>query len=268
MVQEGSQPASALQTSRQKRSSREKQHSKIPFGIPPAGSVWVASSEFQNLPVISLMGDDNPPVTQPQDTSTPLKATPVMGRRVSGGKINVSKVDAHHLLWKMEDHQEMAQQRAEAQASDRSSSRGQGSSGGLPYGLPATLPNLAAEEGISAKPLDPAPAAPKQRRKRSYANDDDEITELPVEDESVVPPKKKKKKKSKDKSKEEVPDPDVPDDGAHPGSSSAKPEEAVEPKPAAGPSGVLDEETKQPKKKKKKKKHKKDPDLERFRQWE
>ena len=267
-IREGGQPASALQTSHQKRSSREKQHGEVPFGIPPAGSVWVASLEFQNLPVISLTGDDNPPVTQPEDTSTPLKATPVMGRHVSGGKINVSKVDAHHLLWKMEDCQEMAWQRAEAEASDRSSSRGQGSGSGPPYGLPATLPDLAAEERIPAKPLDLAPTAPKQEKKRSHADDDDEITELPVEDESVVPPKKKKKKKSKDKSKEEVPDPEVPDDGARPGSSSAKPEEAVEPKPAAGPSGVPDEETKQPKKKKKKKKHKKDPDLERFRQWE
>ena len=62
-----------------------------------------------------------PPITQPQETSTPLKATPVMGRRVSGGKINVSKVDAQHLLWKMEDRQEMAWQRAEAEVSDRSS---------------------------------------------------------------------------------------------------------------------------------------------------
>ena len=145
VTREGNQSASALQTTRQKRISREKQHGEAPVGIPLAGSVWVAHSEFQNLPVISLTDDDNPPVTQPQETSTPLKATPVTGRRVSGGKINVSKVDAQHLLWKMEDHQEMARQRAEAKVSDWSSSRGQGSSTGLPYGLPTILPNLAAE---------------------------------------------------------------------------------------------------------------------------
>ena len=191
-----------------------------------------------------------------------------MGRRVSGRKINVSKVDAHHLLWKMEDYQEMARQSAEADASNRSSSRGQGSSTGLPYSLPATLPDLAAEEGIMAKPLDPAPAAPKQGKKCSHADDNDEIMELPAKDELVVPPKKKKKKKSKDKSKEEVLDPEVPGDGACPGSSSAKPEEVVEPTPAADPSGIPDQETKQPKKKKKKKKNKKDPDLKRFRQRE
>ena len=221
------------------------------------------------MPVISLTEDDNPSVTQPQETSTPLKATPVTGRRVSGGKINVSKVDAQHLLWKMEDRQEMAWQRAEAKVSDRSSSRGQGSGTGLPYGLPTTLPDLAAE-GISAKTLGPSPAAPKQGRKRSHADDDDEITEIPVKDEPVVPPKKKKKK-DKDRSKEEVPDPEIPDDGARPGSSSAKPEETVKPKPAAGPSGDLDEGAKQPKKKKKKKKQKKqkeDLDLERFREQE
>ena len=263
---EGNQSASALQTTHQKRSSREKQHGKAPVGIPPAGSVWVARSEFQNLPVISLTEDDNPPVTQPQETSTPLKATPVTGRRVSGGKINVSKVNAQHLLWKMEDRQEMARQRAEAEVSDRSSSWGQGSGTGLPYGLPTTLPNLAAE-GISAKTLGPAPAAPKQGRKCSHADDDDEITEIPVEDKPVVPPKKKKKKKDKDRSKEEVPDLEIPDDGAHPGSSSAKPEETVKPKPAAGPSRDPDEGAKQPKKKKKKKR-KEDPDLERFREQE
>ena len=73
--------------------------------------------------------------------------------------------------------------------------------------------------------------------------------------------------KDKNKTKEKVPDPEIPDDGARPGSSSAKPEEAVEPSPAADPSGIPDEETEQPKKKKKKK-NKKDPDLEKFRQQE
>ena len=161
----------------------------------------------------------------------------------------------------MQDHQEMARQKAEVEASDRTSSRGQGSGSGLPYGLPATLPNLAAEEGIPAKPSGPAPMAPKQGKKRSHANDDDEITELPARDEPVVPPKKKKKKKSKDKAKEEVP---VPGDGARPGSSSAKPEATIEPTPAVDPSRIPDEETEQPKKKKKKKKDKKDPGLEKF----
>ena len=185
------------------------------------------------------------------------------------------KVDAQHLLWKMEDHQEIARKRAEARVSDWSSSRGQISGSGLPYGLPATLPGLAAE-GSSAKTLDPPPAAPKQGKKCSYA-DDDEITEIPVEDEPVEPPKKKKKKKDKGRSKEEVPNPVIPDDGVRPVTSSAKLEEAVKPKPATGPSRDPDEEAEQPKKKKKKKKQKKqkeqkeqkeDPDLERFREWE
>ena len=85
-VQEGSQPASASQTSRKKRTSREKQQDEVPLGIPPAGSTWVASSKFQNLPVVNLTGDDIPPAAQPQDTSTPIKATPLTGRRLSGGK--------------------------------------------------------------------------------------------------------------------------------------------------------------------------------------
>ena len=178
-TREDNQSASASQTTCRRSSSREKRHGEVPVGIPPAGSVIVARSEFQkNLPVISLTEDDNPSVTRPQETSTPLKATPVTGRRVSGGKINVSKVGTQHLLWKMEDRQEMARKWAEAEVSDRSSSRGQISSSGLPYGLPATLPGLAAE-GSSAKTLDLPPAAPKQGKKRSHA-DDDEITEIPV----------------------------------------------------------------------------------------
>ena len=80
-----------------------------------------------------------------------------------------------------------------------------------------------------------------------------------------MPLKRKKKKKSKDKAKEEVPIPDIPDDGAHPGSSSAKPEEPGEPTLAADVPGIPDEETEQPKKKKKKKK-KEDPGLKRFRE--
>ena len=163
----------------------------------------------------------------------------------------------------------MARERAEAEASDRTSGRGQGSGSGLPYGLPATLPNLTAEEEVPAKLSDPAPSAPKRGKKRSHADDDDDITELPVGDEPVLPPKKKKKRKNKDKSKEEIPVPDVPDDGAHPSSSSAKPEEAIEPALAGDPSGIPDEETEKPKKKKKKKKkHKEDPGLEKFREQE
>ena len=125
-----------------------------------------------------------------------------------------------------------------------------------------------------AKTLDPSSAAPKQGKKCSHVNDDDKVMEIPVEDEPVVPPKKKKKKKDKCRSKEEVPDPEIPDDGVRPGTSSAKPEETVKPKSAAGPSGDLDEEVEQPKEKKKKKKQKKqkkqkeDPDLERFREQE
>ena len=266
-MQGDSQPASASQTSHKKRTSREKRQGEVPLGIPPAGSTWVASLEFQNLPVVNLTGDDNPPTTRPQGSDTPIQATPLTGRRVSRGKINVSKVDAHHLIWKMEDRQEAARQRAEAEASDRTSSRGRGSGSGLPYGLPVALPDLAAEGGIPAKPADPTPTAPKQGKKCSHADDDDEITELPTGGEPAMPPKRKKKKKSKDKAKEEAPAPEVPDDGAHPGSSSAKPEEAGEPTPAADPLRIPDEETEQPRKKKKKK-NKKDPGLEKFREQE
>ena len=112
-IRASGQPAPASQTSHKQRTSREKQQDEVPLGIPPAGSTWVASSEFQNLPVVNLTGEDNPPAAQPQDTSTPIltgednppaaqpqdtstpiKATPVTGRHVSGGKINLSRVNA------------------------------------------------------------------------------------------------------------------------------------------------------------------------------
>ena len=266
----GSQPALASQSSRKKRTSQEKQQSEIPLGILPAGSTWVCSSEFQNLPTI-LVDDGNPPDARPQDTSTPIKATPVMGRHLSGGKINVSRVNAAHLIFQMEDWQETAWKRAEAKsqaaAHDRTSGGRQGSGGSLPHSLLVTLPNLHGETGIPVKPSNLAPEAPKQGTKHPHDDDDDEITELPTGDNPAKPPKKKKKKKSKDKSLEEVPHPEVPDDGARPSSSMAEPEvKAVEPTPAAVPSGILEEETEPLKKKKKKKKDKKDPDLEKFRE--
>ena len=80
--------------------------------------------------------------------------------------------------------------------------------------------------------------------------------------------RKRRRRKARIKQRKRFPVPEVPDDGAHPSSSSAKPEETIEPTSAADLSGIPDEETEQPKKKKKKKKDKKDPGLEKFRQQE
>ena len=79
-VRASDQPAPVSKTPHKKTTSREKQQDEIPLGILLDGSTWVASSEFQNLPVIDLSGKDNPPAAPPQDTSTPIKATPVTGR--------------------------------------------------------------------------------------------------------------------------------------------------------------------------------------------
>ena len=85
-MQGDSQPASAPQTSHKKRTSREKQQGEAPLGIPPAGSTWVASSEFQNLPVVNLTGDDNPSTTWPQSGNAPIQATPAYGETGVRGK--------------------------------------------------------------------------------------------------------------------------------------------------------------------------------------
>ena len=200
------------------------------------------------------MGDGNPPETRPHSTSTPIKAAAVLERHLSGKKVNLAKVNAAHLIFEMQDRQEVARKKTEAKAPI----------GSLLPGLPATLPDLPGGEGIPVMPSNPTPEAPKQGTKHPH-DDDNEITELPDEGEPAMPPKKKKK--SKDKPMEEVPVLDVPDDGACPSSSTAKPEVvATKPKQAPAPSGIPEGETKVPKKKKKKKKDKQEADLEKF--WE
>ena len=87
----GTQTASASKSSRKKRTSQETQQGEIPLGIPPAGSHWVRSTDFQTWPTIDLADDGNPAETQPPNTSTPIKAAAVPERRLSGKKVNVAR---------------------------------------------------------------------------------------------------------------------------------------------------------------------------------
>ena len=215
------------------------------------------------------MNEDTSVGVQPQDTSTPIKATSIPGRCPSGGKINMNKVNAAHLIFAMQDRQEAAHRGAVAgdqvAAYNRTSRQKQGSSGSLPHGLPVTLPNLPGEES-SAKPSNPTPEAPTLGTKRPH-NDDNEIIELPPEDEPATAPKKKKKKKNKNKPTEEVPHPEVPDDEARPSSSTAPAgTRAIEPTTVPALSGMPEKETEPPKKKNKKNKRK--ADFEKFREQE
>ena len=236
----------------------------LPDGIPPVGSKWALFPPY--VPTINLADDGNPPDANPPETSTAIKATPESGKRNPKKKLNLSKIEATHLLFNMRDRQEKARKSVEledqAAAPDQTSGKGSGSGGELPHGLPATLPDRPGKDGMPSVPTDPTPEAPKQSNKRPH-DDDDEITEVPNEDKPAEPPKKKKKKKKNKDPKEAVPTWEGEDDGTHPSTSAVEPEDvANEATPVPASTEVPAEETKAPKKKKK---QKKDAELEKFR---
>ena len=115
-----------------------------PIRIPPADSKWAFFHNF--VLTVNLTNNGEPTDTTPQGTSTPIKATPVLERRLSGKKLNASKIKVSHLLFDMQDWQERARKSVEAEnqavVSDRTPGKDHGSGGGLSHGLPAMLPNL------------------------------------------------------------------------------------------------------------------------------
>ena len=236
----------------------------LPDRIPPAGSKWVLFPP--HVPTINLANSGNPPDANPPETSTPIKATPESGKRHSKKRLNLSKIEATHLIFDMQDRQEKARRSVESEdqatVPDQTSGKERGSGGELPHGLPATLPNRPGKDEMPPIPTDPTPEAPKWDNKCPH-DDDDEITEVPNEDKPAEPPKKKKKKKKNKDSKEAVPTRKDEDEGTRPSTSTVKPKDvADEATPAAAPTEVPAEETTAPKKRKK---QKKDAELEKFR---
>ena len=235
----------------------------LPDGIPQASSKWALFPPY--VPTINIADDGNPPDANPPETSTPIKATPESGKCHSKKKLNLSKIEATHLIFDMRDRQEKAWRsvKLEDQAAvpDWTSGKERGSGGELPHGLPATLPDRPGKDEMPPIPTDPTSEAPKRDNKRPH-DDDDEITEVLDDDKPAEPPKKKKKKKNKDP-KEVVPTRKDEDEGTRPNTSTVKPKDvADEATPAPAPTEVLAEETTVPKKKRK---QKKDADLEKFR---
>ena len=234
----------------------------LPDGIPLAGSHWALFKP--SIPTINLADDGDPPARVPE-TSTPIKTTLESGKCPSKKKLNISKIQATHLLFDMRDRQEKARSSVESEGQvevpDQASGKGRGSSRELPPGLPVTLPDQPGNDRIPTKPMDPTPEAPRRDNKHPH-DDVDEITEVPNEDIPARPPKKKKKKKNKD-SRDAVPARKGKDDAAGPSTSMTKPEDvADEATPVTASTEVSAEETKTSKKKKK---HKKDAGLEKFR---
>ena len=236
----------------------------LPDGIPPAGSKWALFPP--HVPTINLADDRNPPDANPPETSTPIKATPESGKRHSKKKLNLSKVEAAHLIFDLQERQEKARKSVElegqAAVPDRTSGEERGSGRELPHGLPATLPDRSGKDGMPTVPKDPTLEAFKRDNKRPH-DDDDEIMEVPDEDKPAEPPKKKKKKKKNKDSKEAAPTQKDGDDGTGPSTSMVEPENVVdEATPVPASTEVPAEETKAPKKKKK---QKKDAELKKFR---
>ena len=230
----------------------------LPDGIPPAGSKWALFPP--HVPTINLADGGNPPDANLPETSTPIKATPESGKRHSKKRLNLSKIEATHLIFGMQDRQEKARRSVksgdQAAVPGRTSGKERGSGGELPHGLPATLPDRPGKDEMPSIPTDPTPEAPKRDNKRPH-DDDDEITEVPNEDKPAEPPKKKKN------SKEAVPTREDEDKRTRPSTSTVEPKDvANEATLALVPTGAPAEETTALKKKKK---QKKDAELEKFR---
>ena len=174
-------------------------------GIPPAGYKWALFPP--HVPTINLADDGIPPDANPPETSTPMKTTLESGKSHSKKKLNLSKIEATHLIFDMQDRQEKARKSVESEGqatvSDRTSSEVRSSSRELPHGLPATLPDQPEKSKMPTVSKDSTPEAPKQDNKRPH--DDDDITEVLDRDKPAEPPKKKKEKKKNKDSKETAP---------------------------------------------------------------
>ena len=215
-----------------------------------------------HVPTINLADDGNPPGANPPETRTPIKTTSESEKRHSKKKLNLSKIEATHLIFDLQDWQEKAWKsvKSEGQAAvpDRTSGEERGSSGVLPHGLPATLPDRPGKDRMPTVPMDPTPESLRWDNKCPHDHDD-KIREVPDEDRLAEPPKKKKKNKD---SKEAVPTRKDEDEGTQPSTLMVKPKDvASEATAAPAPTEVLAKETTVPKKKKK---QKKDANLEKF----
>ena len=235
-------------STRQKDVTQGIRPADLPDGIPPVGSHWAVFK--QHIPTVNLADDGDPPDANPPETSTPIKATPESGKRHSKKKLNVSKIEATHLLFDMQDQQEKAQRSVESEnqvvVPDRTSGKGRGSCRELPHGLPATLPDRPGKGGMPSVPTDPTPEAPKRYNKHPH-DDDDEITEVLDEDKPAGPLRKKKKKKKNKDPREAVPTQEGEDDGTRPSTLMVEPEDvADEATPVPASTEVPAEETKAP----------------------
>ena len=123
----------------------------LPDGIPPVGSKWALFQPY--VLTVNLADDRDNPDANPPETSTPIKATPESRKRHTKKKLNISKIEATHLLFDMWDWQEKAWRSVEledqAAVPDWTSGKGHGSSRELPHGLPVTFPDRPGNDGTA-----------------------------------------------------------------------------------------------------------------------
>ena len=106
----------------------------LPDGIPPASSKWALFPPY--IPTINIADDGNPPDANLPETSTPIKATLESGKCHSKKKLNLSKIEATHLIFDMRDWQEKARRSVESEdqaaVPDWTSGKERGSGGETP----------------------------------------------------------------------------------------------------------------------------------------
>ena len=90
----------------------------LPDGIPPVGSQWALFPPY--VPTVNLADDGNHPDANLPETTTPIKATPESGKRHSKKKLNLSKIEATHLIFDLWDRQEKARKSVEVGRPSRS----------------------------------------------------------------------------------------------------------------------------------------------------
>ena len=145
----------------------------LPDGIPPAGSKWALFPP--HVPTINLADNGDPPGANPPETSTPIKTTPESEKRHSKKKLNLSKIEATHLIFDLRDWQEKARKSVESEGQaavpGRTSGEERGSGSVLPHGLPSTLPDRPGKDRMPTIPMDPTPES--LRRDNKCPHDDD-----------------------------------------------------------------------------------------------
>ena len=98
---EGPQSVAVTLSTHEKDVTQGIRSTGLPDGIPPAGSKWALFPP--HVPTINLADDGIPPDANPPETSTPMKTTPESGKRHSKKKLNLSKIEATHLIFDIRD---------------------------------------------------------------------------------------------------------------------------------------------------------------------